>query len=213
MIQEVWLASRRSRVTWWAVAGAVVTTVPFQRTTIGRWTWPQMMRSICGCSRHEGAEGGAVVAVDGVHLRQAGEEGRVVHGDDGGAVGVLRQPVAQPVEAGLAEAAAGFAGDEGIEGEQAERQVVERVVQELAVARQVGVVGEGLAQGGALVVVAGHQRPGDLQGRQHLPQVGVFGGAARSTRSPVIQTKSGRGSRAFRWATARTRKAGVSMRS
>src|SRR5262249_56501179 len=50
--------------------------------------------------RHEGAEGGAVVAVDAVHLRQAGQEGRVVHGDDGGAVGALLEVVGGAVEAG-----------------------------------------------------------------------------------------------------------------
>ena len=57
----------------------------------------------------------------------------------------------------------GFAGYQGIEGEQAEREVVERVLQELAAARQVGVVDEGVAQGGALVMVAGQQRPGAAQ--------------------------------------------------
>ena len=70
-----------------------------------------------------------------------------------------------------------LAGDMSIQADQPQRAAVLLPVQG-ALGRQIGVIGEGGAQGGAVVVIAGDDEEGHGQLGQHLAQGGVFLGGA-----------------------------------
>ncbi len=81
-----------------------------------------------------------------------------------GRSGCLGEATGEPGEAGGAKGAADLARKDGIEADQAERPVLDRVVEEFAGRRQIALVGEGVAQRVAMVVVAGddvdrHRQP------------------------------------------------------
>ena len=86
---------------------------------------------------------------------------------------LLAQPGFQPVEPVGAQFAVPLARHQRIECDQANRQSIDRVVQE-AVTRQIGMIGEDRAQGIARIVVAGNEMDRHGQRRQQLPEKCVF---------------------------------------
>jgi hypothetical protein len=107
-----------------------------------------------------------------VERGDAAVERRMVHEEDGRPV-AFAEPRFEPVEPFAAELAVRLARHQGIERDQAHRQVFDRVLQK-AGWRQVGVLGEGLAQRIARVVVAGDHVERHGKRRQQSPEMGVF---------------------------------------
>jgi hypothetical protein len=121
----------------------------------------------------------------------------MVHEQHRRPVGRARELGIEPGEAPCAQLAALLAGNHRVEADQPQRVVVERVMQELAVLRQVPVVGKGPAQRVALVVVAGNRMERHGERREDLAQqaAGRDRDGQRFHRSPLARPFAARARR------------------
>ncbi len=105
-------------------------------------------------------------------------ERRVVDKQDRRRLGRPAERVVEPGLPLLAEDALALAGVGGIDGHQADRVVLYRVVKEPAVPGQIGMVAEGGAKRLPVVAIAGDQIERRPQRRQDLAQMRVVLGPA-----------------------------------
>src|SRR5579875_51386 len=124
-------------------------------------------------ARDDLGEGGDAAQTDAVHMTDPGHKGRMVHQQQARAPRRRRQRPLEPVQALPAQRAAGRAGDQGVERDNAQRPLLDRIVQK-ALARQIAVGGKGLAQRLAGVVVAGDDEDRHPERRQQRAQMGIF---------------------------------------
>src|SRR5206468_11827389 len=180
------LSSSRSSTTWCAVLGAVLATVPPTRAWIGRCRWPHSTRSTWGWRRTISANSRRLEA-GAIHVRDAGLERRMMHEDDGRAIGRPRQARRKPAQTLLAEQAADLARDERVEGDEPDWIVLDDVLDESTAPRQVPMVGERGDERVAIVMVPGNQVHGHRERRQQRPQTVVLDGASGVDQVPGRQ--------------------------
>jgi hypothetical protein len=123
--------------------------------------------------RDDGRHRRTVDAVDGVHVADAGREGRVMHEDDRRLLRRLFEPRGEPGELLTADLALGLAGDLRVERDEADGMILDRVAEPLA-CRPVAGIGEHLAHARAAVVVAGDEVDRHGQRGEFLAQDAVF---------------------------------------
>ena len=111
-------------------------------------------------------------------MADAGGEGRVVLEDDGRPVRLFRQAGVEPVQPLRTDLSRAGAGQDGVHGDQADRPVLHRVVEEPAAADPRRQIREGVGEAGALVVVAGNGEERDVERAQQAEQPLILLGMA-----------------------------------
>src|SRR5262245_3503861 len=109
-----------------------------------------------------------------VHLADAGLEGRVMHEHQGRPTRLLGESCVEPVKTFGTELAAAFTGYERIKRNQPHRPILDYVVQEPPVARQVAMPVEGPNEVRAVIVVARNQIKGHGERRDDVTQALVL---------------------------------------
>ncbi len=103
--------------------------------------------------------GPAVTQADHIHMADVGGKGRVVHGQHGGCMRVGAQQCVEPLQALGAQLAVRGTWGHRVQCHQAQAAEVDRILHEVISCLgglHIGMLGEGLAQAGAVVVVARH---------------------------------------------------------
>ena len=128
-----------------------------------------------------------------VHVADAGAERRVVQRDQGRLARPLGEALVEPGELLRAERAVGAALDQGVERDQPDREIVDRVA-DAAPRRDAGEKIERPAHRLARVVVADQRDIGRTRARPAIATSSAYTRSSPSlVRSPVITTRSGSG--------------------
>jgi len=129
---------------------------------------------------------------DLVHVADQRGERRVVHDQKRRLVASQGEDLLQPGEPLVVQPPAILACNDGVDRDDAQRPVVDRILHEGIPLAQVGVLRKSRAQRTALVVVAGNEIHRHGKRSEQLAKMGVFLRPPESVRSPVASTRSGR---------------------